>query len=91
MPDCKLMPTCPYFNGEFQESPGMTSELKAEYCHDEYGRCGRYMLYKARVREMERTASGFTENVTKKQQKIRSLNLTADGFYFRQEVSDVQE
>ena len=65
MPYCELMPTCPFFKDEFQESLEMTAGLKEEYCCGEYGWCGRYMVFKAQEREMERTASGFSENVNK--------------------------
>ena len=64
MPDCELMPTCPFFNDEFQQAPVMTAGLKEEYCRGEsYNWCGRFMLFKAQEREMERRLAGFAENV----------------------------
>jgi len=51
MPDCELMPTCPFFNDEWQETAEMTARLKEEYCRGNYGWCGRYMLYKALERD----------------------------------------
>jgi len=51
MPDCELMPTCPFFNDEGQEVPEMTVSLKEEYCRGDYGWCGRYMLYEALERD----------------------------------------
>ena len=53
MPDCELLATCPYFNGEFQEAPELTERLKEEYCHGEYSWCGRYQAYKALERDRE--------------------------------------
>jgi hypothetical protein len=63
MSDCELMPTCPYFNDEFQEAPEMTAGLKERYCRGEYAWCGRYMAFKALERERERTAAGFAEDL----------------------------
>jgi hypothetical protein len=63
------MPTRPFLKDEFQESPEMTDGLKEGYCRGEYGWCGRYMFFKAQERELERTAAGFTENVTKSSRK----------------------
>jgi hypothetical protein len=65
MPDCELLSTCPYFSDNQQEMSEMAARLKEEYCRGESGWCGRYMTYKALEREMERTAAGFAENVTK--------------------------
>ena len=56
MNDCEIAATCPFLNGEFQDSPELTERLKEEYCHREYGWCGRYMLYKALMRELEKAA-----------------------------------
>ena len=65
MPDCELISTCPYFNDEFYGTQELKEGLKEEYCRGEYGWCGRYMVFKAQEREMERTASGFAENAPK--------------------------
>jgi len=63
MADCELMSTCPYFSDEFYGVQELKEGLKDEYCRGEYGRCGRYMVFKAQEREMERRAPGFAENV----------------------------
>ena len=53
MPDCELLATCPYFNGEFKEGPELAKRLEEEYCRSEYKWCGRYQAYKALERDRE--------------------------------------
>lgn len=64
MPDCELMPTCPFFNSDSQQAPEMSAGLKEEYCRDKYTWCGRYMAFKVLDREKKRTVEAFAEDVT---------------------------
>jgi len=45
MPDCEYLATCPYYN---DAAYGMPEYARNQYCRDDYHRCGRYMLSKAR-------------------------------------------
>ena len=55
-PDCELLPTCPFFN-DMQDTSEMTGVLKKHYCKGNYAWCGRYMVFKAFERELEKTSS----------------------------------
>jgi len=57
MPDCELIPTCPFFNDMTQENNELIMLYKESYCHGNYNWCGRYMAFKALEREMEITKS----------------------------------
>jgi len=57
MPDCELLPTCPYFSDRMQNTPEMTEIYKEQFCKGDYAWCGRYMVFKALERELERTSS----------------------------------
>ena len=56
IPDCELLSTCPFFN-DMQATSEMTGVLKEQYCTGNYAWCGRYMVFKALERELERTSS----------------------------------
>ena len=51
MPDCELLPTCPFFNDSMYELAEMDKE---RYCKEDYRWCGRYMAFKAIERELKR-------------------------------------
>jgi len=51
MPDCELLPTCPFFNDRMQDMSEMTETYKEQYYKGDYAWCGRYMVFKALERE----------------------------------------
>lgn len=53
MPDCKLLPTCPFFNFSIYE---LAETYKERYCKEDYPWCGRYVAFKAIERELEKYA-----------------------------------
>lgn len=55
-PDCELLATCPFFN-DMRATSEMTGVLKEQYCRGNYAWCGRYMVFKALERELEKTSS----------------------------------
>ena len=57
MPDCELLSTCPFFNDRMQDMFETPETYKERYCKKDYGWCGRYMVFKALERELERTSS----------------------------------
>jgi hypothetical protein len=57
MPECELLSTCQFFNNNLQELPYLKKRVEKQYCHGEYGWCGRYMIFKAREKEMSKTVS----------------------------------
>ncbi len=54
IPDCELLATCPFFNDAIQDTYQMAEMHKEQYCKGDYTWCGRYMVFKAWQRELER-------------------------------------
>ena len=54
MPDCELLATCPFFNDRMHNMSEMAEMCAKQYCKGDYGWCGRYMVFKALQRELER-------------------------------------
>ena len=54
MPDCVLLSTCPFFNDRMHYVSEMTETDKQRYCKGNYTWCGRYMIFWALQRELER-------------------------------------
>ena len=54
MPNCELLSTCPFFNDRMQNMSEMMEMYKEQYCKGDYACCGRYMIFKALERELER-------------------------------------
>ena len=84
MTDCEIAATCPFLNGELQDSPELAARLKEEYCQGKYGWCGRYMLYKAILRgyksletEAQRTDSFkvLSKMSDKRKRKSSTINI----------------
>jgi hypothetical protein len=65
MPECELLSTCLFLNDNLQELPELKKKVEKQYCHGEYGWCGRYMIYKAQEREMSKvTFSDISMKIT---------------------------
>lgn len=54
MPDCELLSTCPFFNDRTQNTFETAEIYKEQYCKGNYPRRGRYMVFKALEKELER-------------------------------------
>jgi len=54
MPGCELMLSCLYYN---DSTYGMAQIDKERYCQQNYGLCARYLVFKARQRELKQTNS----------------------------------
>ena len=55
MPDCELLAMCPFFNDASDDMSEMAEMYyKEQYCKGDYTWCGRYLVFKALQRELER-------------------------------------
>jgi len=43
MSNCKLLATCPFYNGTMQDA--LSADDREHYCHGAYTLCGRYMSF----------------------------------------------
>lgn len=51
MAQCELTATCIFFNDQMAGMPSTAAVYKKMYCENEFGNCGRYMIFKAIGRE----------------------------------------
>lgn len=51
MTDCECLAKCPFFQGKMENMPAMAEMMKTRYCHDAWGTCARYRVFKAQGRE----------------------------------------
>ena len=54
MSNCELLSTCPFFNDRMHHMSEMAEMRKEQYCKGDYTWCGRYLVFKALQRELER-------------------------------------
>ncbi len=51
MADCESLARCPFFNNMMKDMDGMSGLYKQRYCRNEFSRCARYMVSKAKGRD----------------------------------------
>jgi len=44
MPDCAMLPNCPFFNGRLKGLAGLTELYKEQFCRVAFDRCARFMV-----------------------------------------------
>ena len=76
MPDCELLSTCPFFNDRLHDMSEMPEMYKEQYCKGDYTWCGRYMVFKALEKDLERTKSFGLVSQTTGQNKGRHCKKT---------------
>ena len=54
MSNCELLAVCPFFNDASDDMSEMAEMRKEQYCKGDYTWCGRYLVFKALQRELER-------------------------------------
>lgn len=59
MPNCELLPNCPFFNDYFQEISEPNANFKEEYCRGSYVWCGRYLNFKRLEADMKLVAESM--------------------------------
>jgi hypothetical protein len=47
MPDCELLPRCPFFHDKMKDMPAVAEALKKRLCRGDKTGCARYMVVAA--------------------------------------------
>lgn len=47
MANCECLGTCPFFNDQMENMPGLSNMYKRSYCKGEFANCARYMVFKS--------------------------------------------
>ena len=47
MANCECLETCPFFNDQMENMPGLSTMYKRSYCKGDFASCARYMVFKA--------------------------------------------
>ncbi len=49
MAACEKVDTCPFFGDRMKNVPAVAEMMKKHFCQDEFAKCARYKVFRARV------------------------------------------